>query len=208
LIETAEFTPLGWYIGLTFNKCPLSWGEAMRYIALILTIITLTDLAWQWISQRSFTSFFTRLGRRSLAVYVAHVWVVAIIVAAARRLEWIGNWQALLAIVAIALLWSWTCILDSIIDPSKKRGEEARLGPAFWKISGAAAAGISLLFMLHAAMPYWHRDPMAKMIAKMAAPANLAAEVADASDDDAYDPEPGPLPDMPYDDINPDEIAA
>jgi len=41
---------------------------------------------------------------------------------------------------------------------------------------------------------------MARMLAKMTPPANLASEVADASDDEAYDPEPGPLPDMPYDD--------
>jgi hypothetical protein len=208
LIETAEFTTLGWRIGLVFQKCPLSWGEALRYLALISTIMLWTDLAWRKISSSNVTSFLTRLGRRSLAVYVSHVWVVAIVVAAARRLQWLGDWQVLLAVVAVALLWAWTCVLDSLSEVPKKRGEEPWLGQAFWKVSGAAVAGIALLFALHTAMPYWHRDPVAKMLAKITPPANLASEVADASDADAYDPEPGPIPDMPYDDATPDDVAA
>jgi hypothetical protein len=208
LIEIAEFTKLGWYIGLVFRKCPLSWGEAMRYLALITTIIMLTDLAWRKIASSGTAAFLTRLGRRSLAVYVSHVWVVAIVLAAARRLEWLGNWQVLLAVVAVALLWAWTCVLDSLSEIPHKRGEEPWLGQAFWKVSGAAVAGIALLFGVHAAMPYWHRDHMARMIAKITPPANLASEVADAGDDDAYDPEPGPVPDVPFDDVTPEDVAA
>jgi hypothetical protein len=208
LIEVAEFTPLGWSIGLVFEKCPLSWGEALRYLAMITNIIMLTDLAWRWIGSSSVATFLARLGRRSLAVYVAHVWVVAIVVAAARRLEYLGDWQVLLAIAAVAMLWGWTCVLDTLSEVPKKRGEEPWLGQAFFKVSGAAVAGVAVLFTVHASMPHWHRDPVAKMIAKLTPPANLAAEVADASDADAYDPDPGPLPDMPYDDTTPDDVAA
>jgi hypothetical protein len=209
LIETTEFTTLGWNLGITFEKCPLSWGEAARYLALIVNIMMFTDLVWRWIAQSHPVGFLTRLGRRSLAVYVAHVWVVAMVLAVARRTEWLGAWQVLLAVGAVAMLWAWTCVLDTLTEAPKHRGEEASwLGQSFWKVSGAAVAGIALLFTLHTALPYWHRDPTARLLAKLKAPTNLVAEVADASDADAYDPEPSPLPNMPYDDVTPDEVDA
>jgi hypothetical protein len=207
LIETAEFTTLGWHVGLTFEKAPLSWGEAARYLSMIVAIMMLTDLSWRWIAGSNIAGFLTRLGRRSLAVYVAHVWVVAIVVAAARRTEWLGAWQALLAAAAVAMLWAWTCVLDALSEAPKHRGEEPRLGQAFWRVSSAAVLGIALLFSLHAAIPFWHhRDPLARMLAKIKPPANLVSEVADASDADAYDPDAGPLPDMPYDDVTWDAV--
>jgi hypothetical protein len=207
LVETAEFTTLGWSIGLTFEKCPLSWGEAMRYLSLFTVIMMFSDLVWRWIDRSNVVGFLTRLGRRSLAVYVAHVWVVAIVIAAARRTEAMGSWQVLWGVVAVAMLWAWTCILDSLSTVPKARGEEPSwLGQSFWKVSTAAVAGVALLFSIHTAMPYWHRDPVARMLAKIKTPTSLIAEVADAGDADAYDPDPGPLPNMPYDDIVPDEV--
>jgi hypothetical protein len=205
LIETVHYTQWGWP---HFVKCPLSFAEAARYLAMITAIMMTTDLAWRWIVDGHVTAFFSRLGRRSLAVYVAHVWVVAFVIAAARRAEWIGNWQVLFVAAAIAMLWAWTCVLDSISAAPKTRGEEpALLGPAFWRLSGAAVAGIALLFALHAVMPLWHKDPVARMLSKMSRPGNLAALVADASDDPAYDPDPGPLPQIPFDDITPDDVG-
>lgn len=206
LVETAEFTTLGWQIGLTFEKCPLSWGEAARYLTLIVTIMMVTDLIWRWIAQSNPVRFFTRLGRRSLAVYVAHVWVVAMVLAVARRTEWLGAWQVLLAIGAVAMLWAWTCVLDTLSEAPKHRGEEPSLGQGFWRISGAAVAGIALLFTIHSAMPFWHHDATARMLARLKSPVNLVSEVANASDADAYDPDPSPLPNMPYDDVTPDEV--
>lgn len=204
IIETIHYTPWGWP---RFVKCPLSWGEAARYISMITAIMMVTDLAWRWIADGRAAAFFSRLGRRSLAVYVAHVWVVAFVIAAARRTEWLGNWQILLVVTAIAMLWAWTCVLDTLSAAPKTRGEEpALLGPNFWRLSGAAVAGIALLFSLHAIMPLWHKDPVARMLAKMGRPGNLAALVADASDDPAYDPDPGPLPEIPFDDITPDDV--
>jgi hypothetical protein len=208
LIEIAEFTPLGWQIGLTFEKCPLSWGEAARYLALTVTIMMVTDLVWRWIAHSHPVGFLTRLGRRSLAVYVAHVWVVAMVLAVARRTEWLGAWQALLAAGAVGMLWVWTRVLDTLSEAPKHRGEEPSLRQAFWSVSGAAVAGIALLFTIHASLPFWQHDRMAKMLAKVKAPVNLVGEVADASDADAFDPEPGPLPNMPYDDVTPEDVAA
>jgi hypothetical protein len=206
LIETVHYTSWGWP---HFVKCPLSWAEAARYLSMIVAIMMTTDLVWRWIADGHVTAFFSRLGRRSLAVYVAHVWVVAFVIAAARRTESIGNWQVLYVAAAVAMLWAWTCVLDTLSEAPKRRGEEPAIGPAFWKLSGAAVAGIALLFTLHAAMPLWHRhhDPLARMLAKMTPPNNLAALVADASDDPAYDPDPGPLPDIPFDDVTPDDVG-
>jgi len=208
LVEVMEFTTLGWHLGITFEKCPLSWGEAARYVSLITVIMLASDLVWRFIADSGAVGFLTRLGRRSLAVYVAHVWVVAIVLAAARRMEWIGNWQVLLAVVAVALLWAWTCVLDSLSAIPRKRGEEPwLLGQAFWKVSGAAVAGVCVLFMVHTIMPLWHRDPVARMLAKMKAPTNLVAEIATASEADPYDGDPGPLPATPYEDVAPDDAA-
>jgi hypothetical protein len=55
-------------------------------------------------------------------------------------------------------------------------------------------------------MPFWHHDATARMLARLKSPVNLVSEVANASDADAYDPDPGPLPNMPYDDVTPDEV--
>jgi hypothetical protein len=206
LVETAEFTTLGWRIGLKFEKCPLSWGEAARYIVLITTIMMASDLVWRWIARSNPVGFLTRLGRRSLAVYVAHVWVVAVVLAVARRTEWLGGWQVLLALLAVAMLWGWTCVLDTLSEVPKKRGEEPWVGQAFFKVSGAAVAGIALLFAVHVALPFWHRDPMAKLLGKIKPPANLVAEVAAASEADPYDTDNGPFPNMPYDGSDADAV--
>ncbi len=209
LLFSLQYTAWGWSLGVPFVKNPLSWAEAARYIIMITAIAMLTDLAWRRLADTSFTAFFTRLGRRSLAVYVAHVWVVAVVIAAARRTEWLGAWQALLAAAAVAMLWAWTCVLDTLSDAPKQRGEEPSLvGPAFWRLSGAATAGVAILFTLHAAMPLWNRDPIAKALAKMTPPSNLVSQVADA-DDDSPDIEPAPLPDLWwFDDLTPDDADA
>ena len=207
LVETAEFTTLGWRIGLKFEKCPLSWGEAARYIVLITAIMMASDLVWRWIAQSNVVGFCTRLGRRSLAVYVAHVWVVAVVLAVARRTEWLGGWQALLAVVAVAMLWGWTCVLDTLSAVPRKRGEEPWVGQAFFRVSGAAVAGIALLFTVHVALPYWHSDPFAKMLRKIKQPTNLVAEVAAASEADPYDTDNGPFPNMPYDGVDAGDVG-
>jgi hypothetical protein len=207
LIATLEYTAWGWSLHISFVKNPLSWGEAARYLALITTIMLVSDLAWRWIAQSNVVGFLTRLGRRSLAVYVAHVWVVAIILAAARRTEWMGAWQIVWAVTAVALLWAWTCVLDTLSEAPKKRGEEPSLiGQGFWRVSGAAVAGVALLFAIHTALPYWHRDPVAKVLAKMPRPTDLSTYVVN-SDDDDYDYDPAPLID-PAEDVSVSDTAA
>lgn len=193
-------------LGLQFDKWPLKWGEALRYMALICTIMAVTDLFWGRIGSSQVAGFFQRLGRRSLAVYVAHIWVVAMVVSASKRLPMLqGDWQAILIIPAVALLWAWTCILDSISEVPKKRGEEPWIGQAFWKVSGAGVAGLAILFALHGVLHIQPPDPNAKLLAKVH-PANLAGYVVDASDADVFEPQSGPVPDLPFEDVVPEDI--
>lgn len=193
-------------LGLQFDKWPLKWGEALRYMALICTIMAVTDLFWGRIGSSQVAGFFQRLGRRSLAVYVAHIWVVATVVSASKRLPMLqGDWQAILIIPAVALLWAWTCILDSISEVPKKRGEEPWIGQAFWKVSGAGVAGLAILFALHGVLHIQAPDPSAKLLAKVH-PANLAGYVVDASDADVFEPQSGPVPDLPFEDVVPEDI--
>lgn len=191
-------------LGIHFAKVPLTWAEAARYMAFICTIIAVTDLFWHRIGASEVVGFFRRLGRRSLAVYVAHVWVVALIVSASRHLQIRGEWQMLLIIPAVALLWAWTCVLDSLTEIPRKRGEEPWIGQGFWKVSGAAVAGVAILFLLHSLLMVKPPDPHARLLAKVN-PSNLAGYV-DAGDADVFDVQPGPVPDLPYDDVVPDDI--
>jgi hypothetical protein len=107
------------------------------------------------------------------------------------------------------MLWVWTCVLDAVSEAPKRRGEEPSLiGPGFWRLSGAAVAGIALLFTVHLGMPHWHRDPMARMMAKMTPPRNLVPEMMMESDYLDY-PNVGPLPDVDDDgDGDVDESSA
>ncbi len=175
---------------------------------MMATIMMWTDVAWRWIENGAVCRFFARLGRRSLAVYVAHEWVVALVVAAAHRTQKLGNGQVVLLGGAIAMLWGWACILDTLSEVPKHRGDEPAIGRAFWRLASASALGVMLLYSLYAAMPLLtRRDPMARMLARLN-PTNLVTAVADASDADAFDPSDGPLPDLPYDDYTPDDIEA
>jgi hypothetical protein len=212
VVSSLQYTAWGWSLNdrvlhVSFVKNPLSWGEAARYLAMITTIMMVSDLAWRWIARSNTVGFLTRLGRRSLAVYVAHVWVVAIILAAARRTEWMGAWQVIWAVTGVAMLWAWTCVLDTLSAAPKKRGEEPSLiGQAFWRVSGAAVAGVALLFAIHTALPYWHRDPVEKALAKMSRPTDLSRYVVNADGDD-YEYEPAPLID-PEEAVSVEDVAA
>jgi hypothetical protein len=96
-------------LGLTFHKIPLSDGEVFRYFTLIGVILVFTDLIWLRIRDSSPVAFVRQLGRKSLAVYVAHVWIVSILATYAWRMHDIDlwHWQGLLAIPAILLLWCY-----------------------------------------------------------------------------------------------------
>lgn len=94
------------YLPLSFTKVPLSEGEALRYLTLIVAIATTTDLLWKpLLSGRAFTEAAECLGRNSLWVYVAHVWIVQI---AVRGSDFVPHAWGRLLIALAALLVMWT----------------------------------------------------------------------------------------------------
>jgi hypothetical protein len=105
----------GWpypVLPLAFVKTPLSNGEALRYFGLIFAIIFTTDLFWNRIANSRLVSLANTMGRRSLAVFVAHVWVYQLIGYFCWYHKSWGAWQMLLAIPAVVACWAVARILD------------------------------------------------------------------------------------------------
>jgi hypothetical protein len=111
--------------GLSFNvpftKVPLSTAEALRYLSIILGIIITTDLFWPMIGDSSASAFVQTLGRKSLPVYVLHLWVVEILGALAVAWPWMGAWQILFAGFSLLILWLFALILDVSRSPDRQR---------------------------------------------------------------------------------------
>ena len=159
---------LAWNAGIGFAKNPLSAGEAIRYLTLIVAIMVSTDLLWRWIKDGAAVEFASRLGRRSLAVYVAHIWVVALMVALAHRMEWAGSMQIVLVGVALVLLYAWTRVMDAAEEgvASKKDDDAPQIRPVVWRLSGAATAAVGLAFMVNAVVqPRPGEDPRNLLLA-------------------------------------------
>lgn len=150
-------------LGLEFRKIPLSFGEFLRYLALIFTILTATDLAWRWIAESRIVRFSAGLGRRSLAVYVAHVWLVEGVATLAAAWWWMGRWQILFAPASVGILWLFALAWDrwQKREPKRerepKRDTKARATPSrpllaalSWRgpLGGAVLAS-ALLFLNH-----------------------------------------------------------
>jgi hypothetical protein len=106
----SDYAPdFGWpplNLGVIFNNRPLSLGEALRYLSITVGILTSIDLLWPLIGHNFVASFLSTLGRRSLFVYVAHLFIVT-------YAGWLcdqvfysaGAWQMLMLIPAAGLLW-------------------------------------------------------------------------------------------------------
>jgi fucose 4-O-acetylase-like acetyltransferase len=109
-------------LGLSFVKVPLlSGGEALRYLSLILGILLTTDLFWHRIAKQRAAGFIQDLGRKSLPVYVLHLWVVQAAGAIAVSLWWICRWQILFAPICIGLLWGFANLFDMKIALPRPR---------------------------------------------------------------------------------------
>jgi hypothetical protein len=103
-----------------FVKVPLSWAEAVRYLIVIFGIMTTTDLLWRLIGATSFSAFVQTLGRKSLPVYVLHLWVVEAMGALAVHFQWMGAWQLTFIPVSVLILWLFALILDVSKAPNEK----------------------------------------------------------------------------------------
>jgi hypothetical protein len=128
---------------LTFSKVPLSTGELLRYLAATLLVVLVTGLLWRRLERRALAHFVEVLGRRSLAVYVAHVWVQAAVMALAFRLAWLGEARVLLALPALAALGALAWGLEALPPRGLRRARVSaalRRGAAL--PAGAAAAAL------------------------------------------------------------------
>ncbi len=111
-------------LGLTFVKVPLSSGEALRYLSFILGILAATDLLWQWVQKIPGGGFVQTLGRKSLPVYVVHLWVVEAAGSLASSWWWMGRWQILLAPICLAILWGFALLTDLSIPLPRRRPDQ------------------------------------------------------------------------------------
>jgi hypothetical protein len=105
------------HLFMSFTKVPLSNGEALRYLCMIVGIATTTDLLWRYLSPTGFAAFVETLGRKSLAVYVAHLWVVEAMGFLALKWAGMGRWQITFAPAAILILWLFALVLDVYKTP-------------------------------------------------------------------------------------------
>jgi uncharacterized membrane protein YcfT len=117
---------------MAFTKVPLSDGEALRYLSLILGIVTTTDILWPLIAPTGVAAFAQTLGRKSLPVYVAHLFVVNIVCYLGNDVWWwMGRWEILLAIGSILFLWFFALMLDLWSTPRPQR-------QSAWLVPGTA----------------------------------------------------------------------
>jgi hypothetical protein len=107
-------------LGMVYWKAPLSTGEVMKYLAWMLPLMLITDRLWRWIGQSAFIEFSARMGRRSLAMYVMHVFFVAFLIHYAHLMGWEGPRTLLLALLGILMLWGVARIMDLYKDLAQR----------------------------------------------------------------------------------------
>jgi peptidoglycan/LPS O-acetylase OafA/YrhL len=117
--------------GTAFTKVPLSTPETLRYLSIIFGIITTTDLCWARVSSLAPSAFVQTLGKKSLPVYVVHLWIIQLATFLAARWTFMGNWQLLFAPVAILILWLFALILDVTSQPKKSMPATASIPGIF-----------------------------------------------------------------------------
>lgn len=161
---------------LTFQKVPLSLGEAMRYLAMTLAVITTTDVLWRWIEPTAVRRFINALGRRSLGMAVLHIWIVGWIVKLSLMLPPVTLLVVLFMAAAVALLWLIARTLDvaarawSRWYPSAPRMEYAAVPAAM------ALVVVALVAINPPAMPLLQEQVE---LADLTDPATLQDEIDD-----------------------------
>ncbi|HLL90627.1 MAG TPA: OpgC domain-containing protein [Tepidisphaeraceae bacterium] len=91
---------------LPFAKVPLTPMEAVRYLAVTAAIMTVSDLAWRrWLASSSACGEVCRMGRQSLALYVAQAWIVLVCVKLAYRTGATDGAALLIGGAGVVALW-------------------------------------------------------------------------------------------------------
>jgi hypothetical protein len=119
--------------GIAFVKTPLSTPEALRYLSITFALISTTDLLWPWLRDTSAAAFVQTLGKKSLPVYVLHLWVVEGIAYLVLKTPNMGAWQSIYALVSLLILWLFALILDVYKTPkSARQPQRAQSIPALF----------------------------------------------------------------------------
>jgi hypothetical protein len=92
-------------LSLVFTKTPLTTGELLRYLTMVVGLLTATDLLWRHIAFSLATSFATTLGRSTLVVYVAHTFLIEFCRIKGADWAWMGQWQLMSIPITLAMLW-------------------------------------------------------------------------------------------------------
>ncbi len=130
---------------LTFWKVPLTLGETLRYLSLILSIMLVSDLLWRWIGESAVSGAIERMGRRSLASYVAHLWIVQLLMKVAQATPWQGPGLLVFAAAAIGLMWVGAYAMDNWARFLARRPEITWWREGFGAPTGALASIVLLL---------------------------------------------------------------
>jgi hypothetical protein len=109
---TLSLMAFGWHFNLLphldwlwFVKVPLAAGEMLRYLAFIVMVITVSDVLWRWVGPTWISAMVQRLGRRSLAIYIAHIFVVGFLVPISYRYPMPELLQIIYLPIAVGMLW-------------------------------------------------------------------------------------------------------
>lgn len=92
------------WLPLRFWKIPLTFGEYLRYIVTTLLMMLGTNAFWRYLKDARLTAFIRLLGRNSLFVYVAHLYLQEGVTELAYRTWSIGTWQIGYGVAMIAIL--------------------------------------------------------------------------------------------------------
>lgn len=131
IFQSANAVELGLgrpWLRLTFWKIPLTFGEYLRYTVTTLLLMLGTNAFWGRLKNGRLTAFIRLLGRNSLFVYVAHLYVQEVVSRLADRTWDFGPWQAVYALAMIALLGIMAYLVeryDSWKNSSKRKSREA-----------------------------------------------------------------------------------
>ncbi len=103
----------------TFWKNPLTFGEVLRYAALVGAIVTTTDLLWRYLDGSKVAAFVNRLGRRSLAMYISQIYLVGQIDRLGDYANWPWGTQPIFMALTVLILWCIAWTMDTVADLRK-----------------------------------------------------------------------------------------
>jgi hypothetical protein len=163
---TLSLMAFGWHFNLVphlnwiwFVKVPLAAGEMLRYLAFIIMVITVSDVLWRWIGPTFISAMVQRLGRRSLAIYIAHIFVVGFLVPISYRHPLPELVQIVYMPIAVVMLWAiawgmdaWNAGLNRMLG---ERGSR-------WRFRGMGLALTAVVLLVVIGLWSWRVPPPAR----------------------------------------------